>query len=152
MMTLDEIKKITLDNIDDTEIRESKIHGYGLFALRDFNEGEAICALDGQVMPWSKYAELEKELKGKIGELSDYIFMEWNCIRPDALLVRPFRTKYSYINHSRKKRNLKLKKIRDGCILIVVEEYVAKGGELLLDYNDEPLSEEYIKNNEFLKN
>lgn len=152
MMTLDEIKKITLDNIDDTEIRESKIHGYGLFALRNFRAGETICALDGQVIPWSRYEELENELKSKLGELSDYFFMEWNCIRPDALLVRPFRTKYSYINHSCKSRNLKLKKIRDGCVLIFVEEDIAEGEEMLINYNDEPLSDDYIKNNEFLKN
>ena len=89
MMTLEEIKRTTIDNIADTEIRKSDIHGYGLFALRDFRAGETICALDGQVMPWSKYEELENELKSKLGELSDYFFMEWNCLRKDALLVRP---------------------------------------------------------------
>lgn len=152
MMTLEEIKRTTIDNIADTEIRKSDIHGYGLFALRDFRAGETICALDGQVMPWSKYEELENELKSKLGELSDYFFMEWNCLRKDALLVRPLRTKYSYINHSREGRNLKLKRIRDGCILIFVEEDVAEGEELLLNYNYEPLSDDYIRNNEFLKN
>lgn len=40
----------------------------------------------------------------------------------------------------------------DGCILIFVEEDIAEGEELLLNYNYEPLSDDYIRNNEFLKN
>ena len=43
-MTLEEIQRTTIDNIADTEIRKSDIHGYGLFALRDFRAGETICA------------------------------------------------------------------------------------------------------------
>ena len=53
---------------------------------------------------------------------------------------RAVRTKYSFINHSRKP-NLRIEK--EGMILFTIKDIYC-GEELLLDYREEPLREEYI--------
>jgi len=63
-------------------------------------KGTILGFLDGQVMPWAQYNEIMKNTD--LGYFNSYIFMEWNALDKNTLLVRAFRTKYSYINHSRK--------------------------------------------------
>ena len=39
------VKSSTIDNITFTNIEKSKIHGFGLFAKKDFEAHEIICIL-----------------------------------------------------------------------------------------------------------
>jgi hypothetical protein len=88
-----------VDNIVATEIRKSPIHGYGLFAQRRIARGSLLCTLDGQVVSWASF---ERMCAAHPFEHYDpYLLLEWNALEEDVLLVRPFRTKYSWINHSR---------------------------------------------------
>ena len=117
-----------LNNIPKTTIRESTIHGFGLFANDGFSNAQEICQLDGQKIAWSTYAKK----KGFSGE--------WNATTGDILVVRPFRTKYFYINHSRTP-NLR---VLENPLRIVTLRKIHAGEELLLDYRNEPLPEEYM--------
>ncbi len=142
-MDLDFINDIIIDNIAKGYIESSEIHGFGLFAKDYIAKGDILCILDGQIMSWSKYNEIEKKSISHIKEsFAEYIFMEWNALDEETLLVRPFRTKYSYINHSRKP-NIVIKKFP---LRIIALENIDKDVELTLDYRREPLNSEYIKN------
>lgn len=129
-----------VDNIPLGTIAPSPIHGYGLFAVVDIPKGTILCKLDGQIISWEKYEEIVAFFAPKVSDLKDYFFMEWNAISEDMLLVRPFRTKYSFINHSRTP-NLKI--LRETMTVVAIQNIKA-GQELLLDYRDEPLNEKYI--------
>lgn len=117
-----------IDNIPDTEVKPSSIHGLGLYATRDFSQGEVLTYLDGQYVPWdvyNGYAQLEDE---------------WNAV-PGGVMLRTFRTKYYFINHSRTP-NLQVQ--RDP-LRIVTRQPIGAGQELSLDYREEPLSDEYLQ-------
>ncbi len=125
-----------IDNIPYGYIKSSNIHGNGLFATADLLKGAIIGTLDGQVMSWVEYKKIFKNIKKK----DPIIFGEWNALSKTTLLVRPFRTKYSFINHSRE----------PNCYLahyplrIVTLRDIKKDEELFLDYRQEPLCEEYL--------
>lgn len=70
--------------------------------------------------------------------------MEWNCISPEFLLVRPFRTFYSLINHSRAPNLF----VSQNPLSIVVSLAIKKGDELFIDYRKEPLPENYFNSDE----
>lgn len=116
-----------VDNIPLGLIRKSNIHGYGLFAKKRIGAGEIICLLDGQVISW----DLNKKFQ--------YAY-EWTSLPNEMLLVRPARTKYSFINHSRTP-NLEIN-FNDMSVLTVRD--IDKDEELILDYRKEPLPEDYI--------
>lgn len=116
-----------INNLKYTIIQPSKIHGNGLFAVKSIPSGTELGELDGQVIPES--------LHNKLG-----LTLEWNAIQENVLLVRPYRTKYSYINHSRTP-NLKLVGYP---LKVVTLTTISEGEELTLDYRKEKLSEEYI--------
>lgn len=116
-----------INNLKYTIIQPSKIHGNGLFAVNSIPSGTELGELDGQVIPES--------LHNKLG-----LTLEWNAIQENVLLVRPYRTKYSYINHSRTP-NLKLVGYP---LKVVTLTTISEGEELTLDYRKEKLSEEYI--------
>lgn len=118
-----------IDNIPQTHFSESSVHGTGLFASEGFAAGEQLCELDGQRVPWSVYSRRE----GFSGE--------WNATTNDILVIRPFRTRYYYINHSRTP-NLQ---VLENPLRVVALQDIAAGGELLLDYRSEPLPEEYMQ-------
>ena len=132
--------KTIIDNISLCDIKISEIHGYGAFATEDIAKGTTLCKLDGQYMEWKLYDKIISIVDEKIKDLKDYFFMEWNAISDETLLVRAVRTKYSFINHSRKP-NLRIEK--EGMILFTIKDIYC-GEELLLDYREEPLREEYI--------
>jgi nuclear protein SET len=131
------INERTINNIKDTYIDISSIHGFGLFAKKVIPAGTVLCELDGQKMDWAHYEKLRKTIN--LGEYQDYIFMEWNALSPKTLLVRAFRTKYSYINHS-KTPNVEVKY---NPIRIEAIQDIDEHDELVIDYSKEPLSEEY---------
>ncbi len=136
---IDFVKSVVVDNILFSDIKPSLIHGFGLFATEPIKKDSIVGILDGQIMPWKHYEHIENKIKNDIGLYGNYIFMEWNAIDEDTLLVRPFRTKYSYINHSYKP-NLQIKY---NPIRIVAIEEIKENDELTLDYSKEPLRKEY---------
>lgn len=131
-----------VDNIRNTYIDISSIHGFGLFAKKPIQAGAILCELDGQKMDWAHYEKLKKTIN--LGEYQDYIFMEWNALDTKTLLVRAFRTKYSYINHS-KTPNVAIKY---DPIRIEAARDIGEHDELTIDYSKEPLSEEYKNDKE----
>lgn len=135
------MRKFTVDNISFSSIKESNIHGFGLFATNNIIKSTIIGNLDGQVMNWDFYDNVVNELKESSGRFKNYIFMEWNALNNNTLLVRPFRTRYSLINHS-KIPNLEIKY---NPIRIVALKDIKENDEFTLDYSKEPLRKEYLE-------
>lgn len=134
----------TLQIIDKGNIKNSKIHGFGLFASEDINANTTIGILDGQIISNDRYEKLRMSLSYGLGRYRKYFFMEWNALDDELLLARPFRTSYSYINHSTKP-NLELIKSENGFNLKVVTlRSISKDEELLLDYRKEHLPRGYF--------
>ena len=125
-----------IDNIKCGDIKKSKVHGFGLFATRTVEINEVLCYLDGQYIDWKIY----DSLLIKSPELVQ-IFIEWNAISESLLLLRPFRTKYSYINHSR----IPNVAVKHNPIRLVALRQIKINEEFLLDYRAEPLRKEYIE-------
>lgn len=137
---IDFVRSHTLDSIENTQILESNIHGFGLVATKLISKGHCLCELDGQVIDKSKYDETEAMLTPLIPQYMKFFFMECNYLEDDKLLVRNIRTKYSYINHSRTPNTeIKLNPMR----LVAIQD-ISKGTELTIDYRNEPLSEAYL--------
>lgn len=118
-----------IDNIAFTTIRQSKIHGLGLFAENKIAAGQLLGYLDGQEVPWSLHQKYN-------------LTCEWNALTNELLLVRPYRTKYSFINHSRQPNV----KIEYQPLRVVAIQNIDPDEELTLDYRREPLPEDYINN------
>lgn len=99
-------------------------------------------------MGWDHYDLIHETLKEDAGGLENYFFMEWNALDQKTLLVRAFRTKYSYINHS-KTPNVKVFSFPHRIIAL---KDIEIGEELTIDYNAEPLRDGYFTaEKEFLK-
>lgn len=137
---LDFVKKVVIDNISFSYITNSKIHGFGLFANSKIQKNTILGILDGQVMDWNNYNNLLDFLKNEFGIYKNYIFMEWNALDKKTLLVRPFRTKYSYINHS-EEPNVEIKY---NPIRIETIREIIKDEEILINYKNEPLNDDYL--------
>ncbi len=122
---MSDISKDIVDNIANSVIKESTIHGLGLFSTADIKKDTIICLLDGQYVPANTFF---------------YNIFEWNAVSQDTLLIRPCRTKYSFINHSRSPNvGIVLYPLR---IVTLVD--IACGEEFTLDYRKEQLSPEYL--------
>ncbi len=143
------VREYTLDTIQNTEIKKSTIDGFGLFATQIIQTNTILCILDGQVMSAKTYENLVEKLSNKVGAFKNYFFMECNKLNIDTYLVRPYRTKYSYINHSFTPNTV----IREFPLRLVSLKNIKKGEELTLDYTQEELSNEYLslKSKGFLK-
>ena len=134
------LRELTIDNLSFSYIDRSQIHGFGLFAGANIRNGTMLGILDGQVMAWDLYDRIVDHFQREITGFASELFMEWNALSETVLLVRPFRTKYSLINHCRKP-NLKLH--RDPLRVMTARD-ISRNEELLLDYRDEPLRESYL--------
>ncbi|GAB6071037.1 hypothetical protein JCM30760_21340 [Thiomicrorhabdus hydrogeniphila] len=121
--------KDIINNLALTKISKSSIHGNGLFASEFIPKGFILGELDGQLINWDLHKNYE-------------LTFEWNAITNSEILVRPYRTDYSFINHSRKP-NLTLKY---NPLRVISNKDILKGDELTLDYRLEPLPNEYIEN------
>ena len=67
------MRKFTVDNISFSSIKESNIHGFGLFATNNIIKSTIIGNLDGQVMNWDFYDNVVNELKESSGRFKNYI-------------------------------------------------------------------------------
>ena len=135
---------LIVDNILGTTIQKSSIHGFGLFTDRSIAAGAILCILDGQVVSWSSYNDMQA--RSPFTAFSPDLFMEWNALDTETLLIRPFRTKYSYINHSRSPNTiLERFPLRLTAIL-----NINSGDELTIDYRREPLSDDYLRSATYL--
>ncbi len=128
-----------IDNMHPTYIAKSNVHGHGLFASKEIAANECLGELDGQYISWELYNKISSQITDE--QLTNTYFMEWNAITKDLLLTRPFRTKYSYINHSRTPNV----EILQNPLRIVTIRKINADEELLLDYRKEELNEEYLK-------
>jgi hypothetical protein len=108
-----------------TCVQPSPIHGQGLFAETRVEPGTVLAKLDGQVVS-------PAEAPGVV------LALEWNALSPERLLVRPIRTSYGFINHSRTP-NLR---IHD--LAVVATSTIAPDSELLLDYLEQPLPADFL--------
>lgn len=133
-----------LKNLHSTYIGKSGVHGNGLFAQTDLYPGDVLGILDGQLMTWNDYNKIVGYFSHLGTSEKKYFFMEWNCISPEFLLVRPFRTFYSLINHSRAPNLF----VSQNPLSIVVSLAIKKGDELFIDYRKEPLPENYFNSDE----
>jgi hypothetical protein len=113
-----------VDNLLFSEIRPSTIHGDGLFATNNIIANSILGVLDGQLVPWDEQFSTA---------------FEWNAISESQLLIRPLRTKYSYINHSRSP-NLQLEYHP---LRVTALKGIKADEELTLDYRKEPLPKTY---------
>ena len=115
-----------IDNIKNTEIKKSKIHGNGLYATKKIKKDTVLCILDGQFI---SYETAKKDLE-----------LEWNQINNDIVLVRIYPTKYRFINHS---RNPNLRLFREPLRVVSISD-IEIGEELSLDYREEELGDQYL--------
>lgn len=135
------VQSYTIDNIGFSKIDKSKIHGFGLFATEHISQNHILGTLDGQVIDWDQYDLISAKVKKEMGQYQNFIFMEWNALDTSTLLIRPFRTKYSFINHSYQP-NLAIKY---NPIRVVAIKDIAENEEFTLDYTQEPLRKEYLE-------
>lgn len=136
--------RFVVDNIDGSDIRPSAIHGHGLFATREVAGGAVLAELDGQHVAQASFEAFRRAQP--YGGDSEDLCMEWNALSVDELLLRPFRTKYGFINHSRTP-NLEL---AHGPLRLVAARRIAAGEEFTLDYRREPLPDSYLREASFL--
>ncbi|EGQ63713.1 hypothetical protein GGI1_21152 [Acidithiobacillus sp. GGI-221] len=132
------------------EIRNSPVHGFGLFASRKWSAGEVPCdRMDGQILSHDEYEQLQMRMAPALGRMRNFFFMEWNALPGNMLLARPFRTSYSYINHS-PEPNLKvafdgLAPCKGASLSLVVLRDIQPDEEFTLDYRLEPLPRGYFE-------
>ncbi|HHX59846.1 MAG TPA: SET domain-containing protein [Epulopiscium sp.] len=139
MLNYDE-KISVLDNIAFTVIAKSGIHGRGLFSTTTIPKNTILGILDGQVVNWDRYDQVLAQLRKEIENIEENLLMEWNALDEETLLVRPLRTKYSYINHSRTPNLIIMK----NPLRIVARDDIKENEELFLDYREEPLRRAYL--------
>ncbi len=143
-LNIDFVKLNTIDNIKNTEIKKSKLHGFGLFATDIIKKDTVLSLLDGQKISIINYNNLVKNISNGVKDYKNYFFMEWNILNKQTYLVRPYRTKYSYINHS---RNPNIILINNPLRILAIKN-IEVDGELTIDYRKEDLSEEYLNRND----
>jgi SET domain-containing protein len=143
-LPLDFVLENVIDNIEHTEIKPSELHGFGLFAKYDMPKHKVLCKLTGQIMTKQTYTGLVERLTPYLDDLSFYFLMECNHVpNPDMLMVRSFRTKWSYVNHSTEP-NCEFE-IDTG--ILYAKREIKAGEELTFDYRVEPLDSTYLTTN-----
>jgi SET domain-containing protein len=138
------IRRNVVDTIRDTVIKKSMIHGFGLFSTKTLFKGEILQIFDGQILTEKQYKTLISNISKDIGKYKNYFFMECNKLDYDTFLVRPFRTKYSYINHSLEPNVC----ISHHPLRLIVKVDINIGEEITIDYTKEQLKKEYLDSNE----
>lgn len=145
MRDLSFVRAHTLALFPQAEIRDSHIHGFGLFTLRHWAAGSALGEpLQGQLVTVDQYDLLRVSMGAHVGRLRQFFFMEWNALSDNWLLVRPLRTQYSYVNHSCQP-NIALEPTPQGKLQLRVLRDLSPETELTLDYRLEPLPLGYFE-------
>ena len=89
----------TLDNETKTKLGASKIHGVGVFAIKDIQKGEKLYLLPGQIAKWYNlpYSSLKK-LRPEVKEL---ILERWPAIINGSHFVAPndMAVLCTFVNH-----------------------------------------------------
>lgn len=115
----------------DTEVRPSEVHGRGLFATAGRAAGTLLGTLDGQVVDPDVAPDALDAL-------------EWNALSPTALLVRPLRTSYGFMNHSADP-NVAVDPDGRG---LRASRTIEVGDELTVDYLAQPVPPAYLSSPE----
>lgn len=97
-----------------------------------------MCMLDGQIVSRDSYDDAASG--NHFHQFNDYLFMEWNALESNVLMVRPFRTKYSFINHSRSPNTI----LSRHPLAALALHNIHAGEELTLDYRKETLNKKYL--------
>jgi len=120
-----------ISNIDNTEVRPSNIHGFGLFATDNIKNGTLLCELGGQLMTVEEY---HRFLNGET--YSIYSFIEKSNTPSGNILARPFRTSYGFINHHPEHCDI----VTEFCdtksvVKVYANRDIPSGDEILDEYN-----------------
>jgi SET domain-containing protein len=117
-----------LDNAPDCYVKNSSIHGLGLFAGKHFKKGDVV--LNFGLFPEEWYTSLYCKLSEEKKKRSGYIMLDDSrCITTDK------RTKFGYVNHSRTPNcdyDLKNRLLIANCNIKI-------NSEITIDYRHEPL-------------
>jgi hypothetical protein len=116
-----------LDTVPDTTVMPSPIHGRGLFTTVALVEGAVLVRLDGQRV----------SIDEAPGAMDAF---EWNAVSRTELLVRPIRTSYGFVNHSRDPNV----RIEPDTMEMITRAPIPAGTELTIDYLDQPLPDSYF--------
>ena len=122
------MEQFFVDNIKDTVVKHSSIHGYGLFTTKLIKKDTLLCVLSGQIIKREDYAKFLK--------YSDYdkkLFIEKYNINEEYIAAMPFRTKYSYINHA-EYTNIK-SHVENNELYVYANEDIKEGVEIVDIYN-----------------
>ncbi len=112
---------------DNLYVNISNINGFGLFTRTTIRKGTKLFTLTGDIV--NKQFLKNKNFHG-----------EWNALGSDRFLIRHERTSYGFINHSRHPNC----KINTDTMTVVAIKDIFANEEILLDYREEPLPEDYI--------
>lgn len=121
-----------VDNIVDTKIASSIVHGFGLFALKAFPKDSLLTYLSGQFLPDEFIQSIDTPTQ------------EWNAVSEHIFCYRWVRTKYGYINHSRDLSNC-LISFDYPVVQLKTSRNIEIGEELFLDYQMEHLPAWYTE-------
>ena len=120
---------IHLQTIKNTVVLESSIHNWGLWATAIIPKGTLLCTLQGQVMTLDKYNDfIKSSLYPKI------CFIEKAMLDKNRIIAIPFRTSYSFINHSDTVEMLEYKKFEDS-IEVYAKEDILENTEIVSIYD-----------------
>lgn len=137
----------SVQSIPNSEIRDSAVHGIGLFSTRGYPENFMLCELDGSWIDFEDYERISSKIMPGVGRFKDYFFMEWNY-HYGKILARYIRTSYGFINHSTMP-NLEIRNtgtIGKPVLSVHTLRPILPGEELFLDYRKEDLPRGYLKN------
>lgn len=137
----------SIETISNSEIRDSSVHGLGLFSAKGYPANFMICELDGSWIDFDDYERISSRIAPGIGRFKDYFFMEWNY-HHGKILARYIRTSYGFINHSTSP-NLEIRNtgtIGRPALSVHTIQPIKPNEELFLDYRKEDLPRGYLKN------
>lgn len=117
-----------IDNIKNTVIKNSTLHGKGLFATHSIEKDTLLCVLEGQVLTTKCYMELIAH-----GNYGRNCFIEKYKIDDTHVAAMPFRTKYSFINHSDKPNVFSV--LKDRKLYVYTSTNINPEDELVDTYN-----------------
>lgn len=86
---------IYINNIPNTKVEKSLVHGFGLFATKNIRKGTLLCKLSGQILDKKEYEKFQSVHSDK----KDF-FVGKSTILNNKIFAVPFRTSYSFINHN----------------------------------------------------